>query len=303
MATTISLYLIDDDMTGRVKCKIEQRTTVLYKIPRSDLEKCNSSSNPNSDISKHLKQTGIYFLLGKDEESGKDAIYIGQASLRKNDEALLFRLNEHKRNPDKDYFTEAIAITTTDDTLDATKLNYLENRFTNLAKEAKRFIVKNKMDPSIGNYSEETESSLNEFIDNVKLIMGTLGYRPFTPLLSDMENEVDTGEILSYKGTSFDAMGKVTDEGFVLMKGSKISNTSENKVKDYVKRARLEHANVIDSNWIITEDILFSSPSGAACFVKNGSRNGKDVWKDQRGFSLNDIENEKEGNKNGKSKN
>lgn len=291
MATLISLYLIDDEMTGRVKCTIGQRTTTLYKIPRSELDKCTTVDN--SQISKHLKQAGIYFLLGKDEESGKDAIYIGQATIRKNGEALLYRLMEHKRDSKKDYFTEAIAITTSDDTLGATELNYLENRFTNLAKEANRFIVKNANDPNIGNYSEETESSLNEFIENVKLIMGTLGYRPFTPLIVKPKHNELLEEYLFYKGSSFDAKGKQTDEGFVLLKGSKVNLNTVNKVRDYISNTRKSYENKIDSLGILKEDILFGSPSGAACFVSYGSVNGKDAWKDNNGQSLNFLESQK----------
>ena len=292
MATLISLYLIDDEMTGRVKCTIGQRTTTLYKIPRSELDKCNTVDN--SQISKHLKQAGIYFLLGKDEDSGRDAIYIGQATIRKNGEALLYRLMEHKRDSKKDYFTEAIAITTSDDTLGATELNYLENRFTNLAKEANRFVVKNANDPNIGNYSEETESSLNEFIENVKLIMGTLGYRPFTPLIDSSKHNSSTEGYLYYKGTSFDAKGKQTDEGFVVLRGSKVNLNTVNKVRDYIVNSRKMNADKIDSDGILKEDILFGSPSGAACFVGYGSINGKDVWKDAAGHSLNSLENKKE---------
>lgn len=64
-----------------------------------------------------MKQTGVYFLFGTDEESGKELIYIlGQAGVRKNGDGILCRLQEHKRNQEKDYWTEAVAITTTDDT-------------------------------------------------------------------------------------------------------------------------------------------------------------------------------------------
>ena len=94
---TIQLYLMDGDVNGRIKCTIGSWTGVLYKIPRADLEKCKDRD--------HLKQTGVYFLFGTDEETGKELIYIGQAGVRKNGDGILCRLQEHKRNQEKDYWT------------------------------------------------------------------------------------------------------------------------------------------------------------------------------------------------------
>ncbi|WP_204520015.1 DUF4357 domain-containing protein [Actinomyces procaprae] len=39
-----------------------------------------------------------------------------------------------------------------------------------------------------------------------------------------------------------------------------------------------------------TNDLLFNSPSGAACFVGGASLNGKGAWKDRQGRNLNQIE-------------
>lgn len=288
MGTTLHLFLIDDKMTGRIKCSIGQRTTVLYKIPRTELDRCNIEDN--SDISKHLRQTGIYFLIGKDEESGKEAIYIGQAILRANGGAILTRLQEHKRNPDKDYFSEVIAITTTDNTLGATELNYLENKFTMRAVGANRFVVKNANTPNVGSFSEETESDLNEFIENVELIMGTLGYRPFTPFVSaPAQNSIIDDEIFYYKGNGFDAKCKVTDEGFVLLKDSTVLLNRKGSTGNSTIKARESNESKIDSNGKTQEDILFASASGAACFVVYGSINGKEVWKNANGQTMKDL--------------
>jgi hypothetical protein len=59
----------------------------------------------------------------------------------------------------------------------STEISYLENRFCNLAMEAKRYEVKNGNDPTSGNVTEEKESELEEFIDYARIIMETLGIR------------------------------------------------------------------------------------------------------------------------------
>ena len=58
---------------------------------------------------------------------------------------FLNRLLEHNRNPKKDYWTEAIAITTSNDSLGPTEISYLEHRFCQLAIEANRYEVKTVM--------------------------------------------------------------------------------------------------------------------------------------------------------------
>ena len=127
----IQLYLMDGDASGRIKCSLVNWTGVAYKIPRIELDKCKDRED--------LKQSGVYFLFGKSDETEKEVVYIGQAGARKNGEGILNRLMEHKRNPEKDYWTEAVVFTTSNNSLGPTEISYLENRFCNLAIEANRY--------------------------------------------------------------------------------------------------------------------------------------------------------------------
>lgn len=104
---------------------------------------------------EELKQTGVYLLFGKDDLNEKNVVYVGQAGIRKNGEGILYRLLEHNRNPKKDYWTEAITITTSSDSLGPTEISYLEHRLCQLAIEANRYDVKNGNAPTPGNPSEE----------------------------------------------------------------------------------------------------------------------------------------------------
>ena len=138
-------------------------TGIAYKIPRIKLEECKDGK---SSIVSHLKQTGIYFLLGENQD-GKPVIYVGQAGVRKNGEGLLLRLLEHKKNDKESYYNdwnEAICFTTQNDALGPTEISYLENRFTNLAKAAARYEVKNGNEPNLGNITEEKESEMEEIV-------------------------------------------------------------------------------------------------------------------------------------------
>ena len=170
----IQLFLMDGDASGRIKCTLANWTGVAFKIPRTELDRCKDRDD--------LKQSGVYFLFGTSDETGKGVVYIGQAGARKNGEGILNRLQEHKRNPEKDYWTEAVVFTTSNNSLGATEISYLENRFCNMAISAKRYDVKNGNDPNPGTITEEKESEMEEFIDYAKVIMGTLGHKLFDPV-------------------------------------------------------------------------------------------------------------------------
>lgn len=213
----IQLYLMDGDVNGRIKCTLANWTGLAFKIPRTALDLCKDRPE--------LKQTGVYLLFGKDEND-KSVVYIGQAGVRKNGEGILNRLVEHNRNPKKDYWTEAIALTTSNDSLGPTEISYLEHQFYQLAVKAKRYDVKNDNDPTPGNISEEKESELDEFIEYAKVIVGTLGHKVFVPLLADNndgENTTSESIILYCTRNGINSIGVRTSDGFVVKKGSIIS--------------------------------------------------------------------------------
>lgn len=268
---SINLFLMDGDANGRMKCTLANWTGVAYKIPRTELDKCKERDD--------LKQSGVYFLFGKTEEAGESIVYIGQAGARKNGEGILNRLQEHKRNPEKDYWTEAIVFTTSNNSFGPTEISYLENRFCGLAVQAKRYVVKNGNDPTPGNITEEKESELEEFIDNAKIIMGTLGHKVFIPLIVTTPAPVVTedtasttsDELLYFDHSGVKATGKRTSEGFVVLKGSQISAKLTKSCPDLTLRNREKYAVKVDENFVLTEDILFTSPSAAASYIGGAS--------------------------------
>ena len=205
-----------------------------------------------------LKQSGVYFLFGASDETGKGIVYVGQAGARKNGEGILNRLQEHKRSPEKDYWTEAVVFTTYNTSFGPTE-------------------VKNGNDPTPGNITEEKESELEEFIDYAKVIMGTLGHKVFEPLNrvtleqgKEIYEATEEGRLLHLNRTIknvcvVEAEGKQTTEGFVVLKGSHISPEDDDTVPAAVKERRKSAP--IDGNGKLTEDLLFASPSYAARFV------------------------------------
>ncbi|WEV60156.1 GIY-YIG nuclease family protein [Streptococcaceae bacterium ESL0729] len=287
----IQLFLMDGTPKGRIKCTLANWTGLAYKIPRTELDRAK-------DID-FLNQSGIYFLFGKSDEDNQGIIYVGQAGLRKNGNGILNRLFEHRRNLDKDYWTEALVLTTSNDTFGPTEISYLENQFTKLARDNNRYLVKNGIEPSLGHVTEEKESELEEYIDYAKIITGVLGYRVFEPLIeSDFQEikteAIDDGPLLKLKfkprnEKQIEACGKQTSEGFVVLKGSKLrAKTAPSMVKGALLMRKKVKIN--NQKFILLEDVLFTSPSTAASFITGSSVNGRDVWKDEQDRSINDLE-------------
>lgn len=291
----IQLFLMDGEASGRIKCTLANWTGVAFRIPRMELDKCKDRDD--------LRQSGVYFLFGTSDETGKGVVYIGQAGARKNGEGILNRLQEHKRNPEKGYWTEAIVFTTSNNSLGATEISYLENRFCNMAIEAKRYNVKNSNAPTSGNITEEKESEMEEFIDYAKVIMGTLGHKLFEPLskpickVQVMSSDEAGQEVVELRlERTIKKVGKVvadgtqTREGFVVLKGSHVSPADDDTIPAVIKERRKKA--LIDENHILQEDLLFTSPSYAAMFVIGKSANGLTSWKTKDGKTLKSLEEE-----------
>jgi len=280
---------MDGDPSGRIKCTLANWTGVAYKIPRTELEKCKGRDD--------LAQSGVYFLFGISDQMGEAVVYIGQAGVRKNGEGILYRLQEHKRNPDKDYWTEAVVFTTSNNSFGPTEISYLENRFTNMAIAAKRYQVKNGNDPTPGNITEEKESELEEFIDYAKIVMGTLGHKLFEPLLQTPttnvvqgETPTDEGHIFYIKRSGANARCRLTNEGIVVLTGSTIRKELVPSCPDYAKAVREDNKDNIDENGVLKIDLLFKTPSGASAFVLGAPTNGNVEWKTEDGKTLKEIE-------------
>ena len=287
----INMFLMDGEVTGKIKCTLSNWTGVIYKIPRIQLGDLKSRDE--------MKQSGIYFLFGRDEDKQKDVTYIGQAITRKNGEGVLLRIQEHTRDTHADYFNDVIILTTQNNSFGPTEISYLENKFTQLAKEAGRYIVKNGNDPNPGNVTEEKESELDEIIENTLMIIGTLGYRVFVPMTKEVSQDLtDNHSTYLYLKRKTKKSNKVieatcerTTEGFVVLEGSQVEIMDSPNLPASLKEMR---QNLIDSqviqDGVLKEKQLFSSPSYAAAFLLGMQTNGRTDWKDQDGRTLKELE-------------
>ena len=285
------MFLMDGEVTGKIKCTLSNWTGVIYKIPRIQLGDLKSRDE--------MKQSGIYFLFGRDEDKQKDVTYIGQATTRKNGEGVLLRIQEHTRDTHADYFNDVIILTTQNNSFGPTEISYLENKFTQLAKQAGRYIVKNGNDPNPGNVTEEKESELDEIIENTLMIIGTLGYRVFVPMTKEVSQDLtDNHSTYLYLKRKTKKSNKVieatcerTTEGFVVLEGSQVEIKDSPYLSASLKEMRQNLiASRVIQDGVLKEKQLFSSPSYAAAFLLGMQTNGRTDWKDQDGRTLKELE-------------
>ena len=274
---TIKIFLIDGEPNGRMSCELSNWSGKAYKIPRIKVKDCVDRSD--------LGSTGVYLLFGKDEE-GKDLVYIGEA------ESILKRLNQHLNQ--KDFWHETIVFISKDENLNKAHVKYLENRLHNIAYSAKRYNVENSIVPTQSSISESDRSEMEEFIENIKMLVNTLGHKVFDEKREIKQKQIT--DIFYLKGArGAEAIGEPTSDGFVVYKGSKATNNVTSSMNFNLIKLReklIDDAVFIDKVAFLefSEDFLFSSPSSAAAIVMGRSANGLTEWKLKSGKTLKEFE-------------
>ncbi len=274
---TIKIFLIDGDPNGRMSCELSNWTGKAYKIPRIKIKDCIDRED--------LTNTGVYLLFGKNEE-GKDQVYIGEA------ETILKRLNQHLTQ--KDFWNETIVFVSKDDNLNKAHIKYLENRLFEIAKVANRYIIENSITPTQSSISESDKAEMEEFIENTKMLVNTLGHKVFDEKRDvKPKQKQDLFFIKSIRNA--DGQGEPTSDGFVVFKDSKASGTIVNSMSLSFIALRQK---LIDENVLInkgdflefSEDYIFSSPSTAAVMIMGRNANGLIEWKQKDGKTLKEFE-------------
>ncbi len=277
---SIELFLVNGTADSLITAELSNWNGKAIKIPRIEVTSCKRED---------ITQAGVYFLFCK-EDDGSDSVYIGEAENVK--DRLIQHLRDYQAEKEKYYWSTAVIFVGRD--LNKALIRYLENRFVEIARNSKRYIVLTKNTYRNTVMKESQIAVMEEFIDNVKILINALGYKllePFSQVESPASEADD--EMLFLTSGSAKATGKVTTEGFVVFEDAIVNEkTSTKSLSAGMQKLR---QTLIDSdkvqNWKTTEDILFSSASAAADFILGYSVSGPQMWKTKDGRTLKDIEN------------
>jgi len=273
---TIQMYIFEGNPNGRIMCELSNWNGRVYKVSRNELTAFSAR--------KDAEYTGIYFLLGKNEDN-IDTLYVGEA------EKMLYRLKQHLK--DTNYWSDCIAVISKDNLLNKAHVKYLENKFHAMAVNAGRAQVINSNIPTCSSISEYDEAMLQEFIDNAKLLINTLGYRLFDSV-EESSVKLHNNQLKFYikAARGADASGVIVPDGFAVLKGSAIASSTvpstPKNIIDY--RAKLIGSGVVSDDNHLLNDYIFSSPSLAASIVMGRSANGRTEWKTDANKTLKSFE-------------
>lgn len=276
---SIELFLVNGTADSLVTAELSNWNGKAIKIPRIEVSSCDRDD---------IKQAGVYFLFCK-EDDGSDSVYIGEAENVK--ERLIQHLRDYQAENEKYYWSTAVIFIGRD--LNKALIRYLENRFVEIARVSKRCHVLTKNTYKKTVMKESQVAVMEEFIDNVKILVNALGYKVLEPLVqNNSSNSTADDEMLFISSSSVNAKGRVTTEGFVVYEGSTfVSKDSVHSLSNGMKNLRQK---LIESdkvqNHVIKENILFSSSSAAASFVLGYSVSGPRRWKTKDGKTLKELE-------------
>ena len=232
---------------------------------------------------EEFQWTGVYVLIGPSEESDLPTLYIGSG------EPVLSRFESHESQ--RAFWTSLIVFTGEGDNLNKAQAGYLEARLHELAVEAKRCQLDNTNKPQKPKLSEADEAEVETFLDEMLLIYPLLGVDAFERLQPKPAVE----RMLYVKAKGIEARGYESGSTFVVLGGSTavLDETKSIPASYSARRRQLEEQGVLKhgrTQLVLQHEYTFSSPSTAAGVLLGMSANGRDLWKDAKGRTLNEIE-------------
>ena len=282
---SIRIYLADGTPSGIRHVEIANWSGQAIACPRGRF----------AELTKweEVKRPGIYFLFERQASDIGNKAYIGES------ENVIKRLIDHERN--KDFWNGVVIFTSKDENLTKSHIKYLESRLVAMGIECQRYKLENANTPTESNLPRADKDAMEEFIHNLRIIIGTLGHKLLDPIKSSATIE----EIINTKSTigiplffsikNLKAQGQMTDDGFLLLAGSDFAPTTNLSMPGNTKKIRdalIEEGTLkmAGENYKLLKDTLFSSSSYAAAVVAGTSRSGPQSWQDSTGRTLKVIE-------------
>lgn len=275
---TIQIFLPSGDPRGVRVGELTTSIVRVIEVPRALLDAYLGMPE--------AKQVGLYFLIGDDEDADFPSVYIGQTG------GTGQRLVEHHKK--KEFWSRALVVVSMTNNLTQTHALYLEWLSIQQANQAGRYKTENGNGGSKPYTPAPLEADCQDIFDTLRTLVATLGQPVFEPLAKAKE-AVGTDELFYLRSANYDATGQYTEEGMVVLKGSKARKEvapSWAKYKTSSRRETLiaEGAMVLDGiHFVFQRDVLFKSPSGASDTVTGASTNGWTVWKTKDGKTLDEL--------------
>jgi hypothetical protein len=271
---SVRLFLVDGTPGGLVTAEIMNWTGHVLAGPRSDL--------PGLLRREEARRTGVYLLLGDAPDSvGGVRVYVGEG------DDVSIRLTSHAR--EKDFWERAVLLTSKDANLTKAHARYLESRFLQIARYARRAEVINGTAPPVIALPEGDVSDMEYFISQALIALPVLGVNVLRAPASVQVESLQGQQLrdapprftLEQRREGLVAHAIEVDGEFTVLAGSQARSKQVGKGSYVALRQRLERDGTIDtatSPAVFTRDQVFASPSAAATVIAGRSANGRSDW-------------------------
>lgn len=277
-SATLKIFLVHADAKRLRTAELSNWTGKAVAAPRSEFDGLLARDE--------ALNSGVYFLTGSDPETGKDAVYIGEA------ESIGERLKSHL---EKDFWNHIIFFISKDENLTKAHIRYLEGRLIEQSKQAARAVVKNGQS-SGSRLPESDREDMEIFLEKIHQLMPALGADFLVPPISASKG-TNPQKILVCENKGIKATGTVSSNGFVVFSGSQASRDVRPSAHKYpyvlnLRQKLIEDGTLFEDKeaLVFKKDTEFPSPSSAATVIHGGTANGLTAWKDKHGKTLKELE-------------
>ena len=179
---SIELFLANGTADSLVTAELSNWNGKAIKIPRIEVGSCERED---------IRCAGVYFFFCQNGDD-KDDVYIGES------ENVHERLCQHIRdfNADKELYEWNTAVIFIGRDLNKALIRYLEHKLICTARNVNRYNVLTKNSYSKTVMKESQVAAMDEFIDNIKILINALGYKVLEPL-TNIQTKSDGSDALS----------------------------------------------------------------------------------------------------------
>ena len=271
---SLELFFIDGRPDGMLTAEVFNWTGHVLKIPRTQLREGLAREESG--------YTGVYLLLGQKDDSR--LAYIGEA------EDLRDRIKSHAAT--KDWWDEAILITSAGNNLHKAHVKYLESRLVEIARDVGAVPLENNNLPPRSSQTEAAVANMESFLDYLGMVLPAIRVdlfldkkRSASSSMNEAATESEEHFVLSVKKANLEATSVLRNGEMIVLAGSGARSEWVGEPRhptNYQELYRnLRETGVIEvseGTGRFTKDYAFTSPSAAGAIVTGRSINGRISW-------------------------
>jgi len=238
-SATIKIYLVHGDPKRLRTAELSNWTGKAVAGPRSEFEGVIRRDESGS--------SGVYFLTGNDPESGKPALYVGEA------ENIRDRVKAHL---EKDFWNQIVYFISKDENLTKAHIRYLEGKLIQQARQANRALVMNGQS-SGARLPESDREDMEVFLEKIYQLLPVLGVELLVTATGKVATDAEE-EILYCEIKGLKARGRLTPNGFLVLKESQAVLKDRASSKNILGRLTCDKGSKMRVFFLSLKTILYS---------------------------------------------